>query len=108
MLRVLIGSVVLFGRGPTMAEGRSRRPASCARAGNMKVRTALGLGYWRMMGYVIMPQALKQRPFGPSSIPSSHCSKDTHAGVADRMSILRPARAACVPPSPTPNWATAG
>jgi general L-amino acid transport system permease protein len=56
LLRVLIG-VVLFS-GAYMAEV-VRGGLQAIPRGQFEGATALGLGYWRMMGFVILPQALR-------------------------------------------------
>jgi general L-amino acid transport system permease protein len=56
LLRVLIG-VVLFS-GAYMAEV-VRGGLQAIPRGQFEGAMALGLGYWRMMGFVIMPQALR-------------------------------------------------
>jgi len=99
MLRVLIG-VVLFA-GAYMAEV-VRGGLQAVPRGQYEGATALGLGYWRMMGYVIMPQALKHVIPG---IVNSFISlfKDTTlvliVAIFDLLGQLRAAFA-------DPNWAT--
>jgi general L-amino acid transport system permease protein len=99
MLRVLIG-VVLFA-GAYMAEV-VRGGLQAVPRGQYEGATALGLGYWRMMGYVIMPQALKHVIPG---IVNSFIAlfKDTTlvliVAIFDLLGQLRAAFA-------DPNWAT--
>jgi general L-amino acid transport system permease protein len=99
MARVLIG-VVLFA-GAYMAEV-IRGGLQAVPRGQYEGATALGLGYWRMMGYVIMPQALKHVIPG---IVNSFIAlfKDTTlvliVAIFDLLGQLRAAFA-------DPNWAT--
>jgi general L-amino acid transport system permease protein len=99
MLRVLIG-VVLFA-GAYMAEV-VRGGLQAVPRGQYEGATALGLGYWRMMGYVIMPQALK---YVIPGIVNSFIAlfKDTTlvliVAIFDLLGQLRAAFA-------DPNWAT--
>ena len=99
MARVLIG-VVLFA-GAYMAEV-VRGGLQAVPRGQYEGATALGLGYWRMMGYVIMPQALKHVIPG---IVNSFIAlfKDTTlvliVAIFDMLGQLRAAFA-------DPNWAT--
>ena len=99
MARVLIG-VVLFA-GAYMAEV-VRGGLQAVPRGQYEGATALGLGYWRMMGYVIMPQALKHVIPG---IVNSFIAlfKDTTlvliVAIFDLLGQLRAAFA-------DPNWAT--
>ena len=101
MARVLIG-VVLFS-GAYMAEV-VRGGLQAVPRGQYEGATALGLGYWRMMGYVIMPQALKHVIPG---IVNSFIAlfKDTTlvliVAIFDLLGQLRAAFA-------DPNWATPG
>jgi general L-amino acid transport system permease protein len=99
MLRVLIG-VVLFA-GAYMAEV-VRGGLQAVPRGQYEGATALGLGYWRMMGFVIMPQALK---YVIPGIVNSFIAlfKDTTlvliVAIFDLLGQLRAAFA-------DPNWAT--
>jgi len=99
MLRVLIG-VVLFA-GAYMAEV-VRGGLQAVPRGQYEGATALGLGYWRMMGYVVMPQALK---YVIPGIVNSFIAlfKDTTlvliVAIFDLLGQLRAAFA-------DPNWAT--
>jgi general L-amino acid transport system permease protein len=99
MLRVLVG-VVLFA-GAYMAEV-VRGGLQAVPRGQYEGATALGLGYWRMMGYVIMPQALK---YVIPGIVNSFIAlfKDTTlvliVAIFDLLGQLRAAFA-------DPNWAT--
>ncbi len=99
MARVLIG-VVLFA-GAYMAEV-VRGGLQAVPRGQYEGATALGLGYWRMMGYVIMPQALKHVIPG---IVNSFIAlfKDTTlvliVAIFDLLGQLRASFA-------DPNWAT--
>ena len=71
LLRVLIG-VVLFSAA-YMAEV-VRGGLQAIPRGQYEAAMALGLGYWRTMGFVILPQALRLVIPG-SSIRSSRCSR---------------------------------
>jgi general L-amino acid transport system permease protein len=99
MLRVLIG-VVLFA-GAYMAEV-VRGGLQAVPRGQYEGATALGLGYWRMMGHVVMPQALK---YVIPGIVNSFIAlfKDTTlvliVAIFDLLGQLRAAFA-------DPNWAT--
>jgi general L-amino acid transport system permease protein len=99
MLRVLIG-VVLFA-GAYMAEV-VRGGLQAVPRGQYEGATALGLGYWRMMIFVIMPQALK---YVIPGIVNSFIAlfKDTTlvliVAIFDLLGQLRAAFA-------DPNWAT--
>jgi len=99
MLRVLIG-VVLFA-GAYMAEV-VRGGLQAVPRGQYEGATALGLGYWKMMGYVVMPQALK---YVIPGIVNSFIAlfKDTTlvliVAIFDLLGQLRAAFA-------DPNWAT--
>jgi general L-amino acid transport system permease protein len=99
MLRVLIG-VVLFA-GAYMAEV-IRGGLQAVPRGQYEGATALGLGYWKMMGYVVMPQALK---YVIPGIVNSFIAlfKDTTlvliVAIFDLLGQLRAAFA-------DPNWAT--
>jgi general L-amino acid transport system permease protein len=99
MLRVLIG-VVLFAAA-YMAEV-VRGGLQAVPRGQYEGATALGLGYWRMMGYVVMPQALK---YVIPGIVNSFIAlfKDTTlvliVAIFDLLGQLRAAFA-------DPNWAT--
>jgi general L-amino acid transport system permease protein len=99
MLRVLVG-VVLFA-GAYMAEV-IRGGLQAVPRGQYEGATALGLGYWKMMGFVIMPQALK---YVIPGIVNSFIAlfKDTTlvliVAIFDLLGQLRAAFA-------DPNWAT--
>ena len=99
MLRVLVG-VVLFA-GAYMAEV-VRGGLQAVPRGQYEGATALGLGYWRMMGLVVLPQALKLVIPG---IVNSFIAlfKDTTlvliVAIFDLLGQLRAAFA-------DPNWAT--
>jgi len=99
LLRVLIG-VVLFA-GAYMAEV-VRGGLQAVPRGQYEGAMALGLGYWRMMGFVILPQALK---YVIPGIVNSFIAlfKDTTlvliVAIFDLLGQLRAAFA-------DPNWAT--
>jgi general L-amino acid transport system permease protein len=99
LLRVLIG-VVLFS-GAYMAEV-VRGGLQAIPRGQFEGAMALGLGYWRMMGFVVLPQALRLVIPG---IVNSFISlfKDTTlvliVAIFDLLGQLRAAFA-------DPNWAT--
>jgi general L-amino acid transport system permease protein len=99
LLRVLIG-VILFA-GAYMAEV-VRGGLQAIPRGQYEGAMALGLGYWRMMGLVIMPQALK---YVIPGIVNSFIAlfKDTTlvliVAIFDLLGQLRAAFA-------DPNWAT--
>jgi general L-amino acid transport system permease protein len=99
LLRVLIGSVLFS--AAYLAEV-IRGGLQAIPRGQYEGATALGLGYWRMMGLVILPQALK---FVIPGLVSSFIAlfKDTTlvliVAIFDLLGQLRAAFA-------DPNWAT--
>ncbi len=72
LLRVLIG-IVLFSAA-YLAEV-IRGGLQAIPRGQFEGAMALGLGYWRMMGLVVLPQALQARDSRASSTRSSRCSR---------------------------------
>jgi general L-amino acid transport system permease protein len=99
LLRVLIGSVLFS--AAYLAEV-IRGGLQAIPRGQYEGATALGLGYWRMMGFVVMPQALK---YVIPGLVSSFIAlfKDTTlvliVAIFDLLGQLRAAFA-------DPNWAT--
>jgi general L-amino acid transport system permease protein len=99
MLRVLIG-VVLFA-GAYMAEV-VRGGLQAVPRGQYEGATALGLGYWRMMGYVIMPQALKHVIPGIVNSFIALFKDTTLVLIVSIFDLLGQLRASFA----DPNWAT--
>jgi general L-amino acid transport system permease protein len=99
MLRVLVG-VVLFA-GAYMAEV-VRGGLQAVPRGQYEGATALGLGYWRMMGYVIMPQALKHVIPGIVNSFIALFKDTTLVLIVSIFDLLGQLRASFA----DPNWAT--
>jgi general L-amino acid transport system permease protein len=99
MARVLIG-VVLFAAA-YMAEV-VRGGLQAVPRGQYEGATALGLGYWRMMGYVIMPQALKHVIPGIVNSFIALFKDTTLVLIVSIFDLLGQLRAAFA----DPNWAT--
>jgi general L-amino acid transport system permease protein len=99
MARVLVG-VVLFA-GAYMAEV-VRGGLQAVPRGQYEGATALGLGYWRMMGYVIMPQALKHVIPGIVNSFIALFKDTTLVLIVSIFDLLGQLRAAFA----DPNWAT--
>ena len=99
MARVLVG-IVLFA-GAYMAEV-VRGGLQAVPRGQYEGATALGLGYWRMMGYVIMPQALKHVIPGIVNSFIALFKDTTLVLIVSIFDLLGQLRAAFA----DPNWAT--
>ena len=96
LLRVLIG-VVLFSAA-YMAEV-VRGGLQAIPRGQFEGAMALGLGYWRMMVFVILPQALRARHSRDRQFV--HLAVQGHDAGADRVRSST-CSASCAPSSPIP------
>jgi general L-amino acid transport system permease protein len=99
LARVLVG-VVLFA-GAYMAEV-VRGGLQAVPRGQYEGATALGLGYWKMMGFVILPQALKYVIPGIVNSFIALFKDTTLVMIVSIFDLLGQLRAAFA----DPNWAT--
>jgi len=99
LLRVLIGVVVFS--GAYMAEV-VRGGLQAVPRGQVEAATALGLGYWRTMGLVVLPQALRVVIPGIVNSFISLFKDTTLVQIVAIFDLLGQVRAAFA----DPNWAT--